>query len=195
MTTSSIEIPFALGVQVWHAAPISTEEVELCPECLGTKKIRIVQPNGDEFEQGCAACYIEYGMPCGQRRIHRCKFYPREYTPTGVERIDDQDGVTYKNWPSGTGGGSLVCSRRLRATKEACEVLCAEMTAASRVEEDKRHEVCLRISKEKYAWSLNYWRSQRADHVRQIELIDMRMKQIKESKMHLKMNETEAKHE
>jgi len=62
---SSIEIPFAIGQQVWHVGSGYRQEWIECPECAGTKAITMIQGNGVQVSLACAACSAGYEPPRG----------------------------------------------------------------------------------------------------------------------------------
>lgn len=185
---NSIEIPFALGVEVWYARPHSFNEYAPCEECLGSKVCTMVLGNGEQYEMECRGCWPGgCEVSTGRKTTRRVERYPSKYTPKCVTEITEKE-TSYTNAGEGATSYQIVRSTELFSTEEECAAFCVIDNAKTRAEEDRRNTYCLQENKKQHSWSVHYWRSQRANYVRQIELIDLRMKQIKDSKMHLKIN-------
>ena len=181
MGEASIPIPFATGEVVWWPGNIPRQEQIVCPVCSGKRVVTLVQGDGAEYEIECSACGLGFEEPRGFMLEWVYDFKPTCFCCSSVEVRGDE--VNYRE-----AGGRFASSKDLYRTEEECAVRCAEKTRESAEERERRGFNILGSAKEKMAWSLYYWLHKRADHVRQIEWIDRRVRLIKDRKMHLKAN-------
>ena len=174
MTT--IELPFALGVTVWHAAHYLECSWVECPECLGTRKLKVTLANGEEYELECRGCQDGYEPARGKikRTRYRCK--PLPFTPQRF-RIEGDD-IWYSESSPEANAYSNTPSADLFVDRDACVVRCDERNAELNKQESARELQNLMHKRKDYAWSVHYWRGQLADKRKEIERIEARLVEI-----------------
>ena len=178
MSNKNIELPFALGETVWHAAHRADRTWVECPECLGTKTIKVTLATGEEYELGCAACSRGYEPSSGKVEKTEHRFKPTLFTP---QRFSiDSDGVRYSESIPDATAYAHVSSNDLFVSEEACAARCSEENKRLDKEWAERELQNLMSKRKDYAWSVHYWRRQLADKRKDIERIEQRLVQIKE---------------
>lgn len=154
MEQASIPIPFAIGEQLWHAAPDPDAQWEVCDTCFGKLKITMVLGNGEEHVLSCAACTLGYGQPSGRIQTHRIRYAPKKFVPTKVSMSGDEFHYSQDDT------GQFAYATTLTRDHSECQVMCDELNAKHAAEEHGR-VVSNRTSKRRdMAWSVGYWRGQ-----------------------------------
>lgn len=154
MNNATIAIPFAIGEELWHAAPDPAAQWEVCDTCFGKLKITMVLGNGEEHTLDCAACTLGYGQPSGRIQTHRIRYAPKEFIPTKVSMSGDE--FHYYRDES----GQFAYAKDLIRDRAECQVMCDELNEKHAAEEHGR-TVHNRTSKRRdMAWSVGYWRGQ-----------------------------------
>lgn len=162
----TIQIPFALDVQIWWTGNGHREEWIECPECAGTKAIEMIKGNGERVSLDCALCGPGYDAPRGVIRKHIYEHEPTPFTPRRV-RVDGDDFMYSESPPSASCYGS-VDDKHLFATREECQTKCDEMNAARAKADDERliHEI--RSKRKSLAFSASYWQGQVRDYEKRL---------------------------
>lgn len=167
MSEPTIVLPFAPDAEVWHIGPSYSETYVPCPECAGTRHVTLVLGNGEQHKMPCQACSRGLERPAG-RVYHRTAGHrPTKVRLEGLHEY--RDGVaTYLT-------DNKVCilhSAELFATEAECQALCDERNKA--VEEALRSTelAVLTQHREHMAFSVTYWRRQRAETIRRLERIE-----------------------
>lgn len=116
---------FKVGQTVWMPKPTSTQKSMPCPDCLGTRKWKVITPAGSELEAECLRC-CGYSFRDNIKPLTYAEFTPSVQTLTicGMEVSTDpfygtDDRVQYRcaeTW--GNGGGTLYRESQLHAYEE-----------------------------------------------------------------------------
>ena len=149
----TIEIPFAVGEEAWWIGNYSKEETIVCPECLGTKVLKVIQGNGKEFNLDCACCSRGYEAPSGC--ISQTVYYHKpEKIKLGA--VDMSCG----EFRYDIGNGWSIYAKDIYKTEAECLDACIK---ENRVKAAYREEQMLNAIKSKrrdMAWSVHYWQGQ-----------------------------------
>ncbi len=172
--SATIEVPFAEGQEVWWVGNES-EKIRLqCPECLGTKIIRMVQATGQEFELACAYCAPGFDEPRGYISKWRWGFTPTPRTLGPLTSVDSYgaNGETrYRYGP--------LSSEDIFPTEAECLAAC-ESRNAERVKQQEEQALANLASKRRdLTWSVHYWQGQRARLRKDLERIEIRLGECK----------------
>lgn len=153
----TLEIPFALGSEVWWIGPAWRREQMTCPECLGQRRIKVVLPNGEEYLLACEACPGQWNQPSGLVSVTHHEYVPRRITLDRVESIDMtvDRRVAYR-----TANGTLVYSHDLYRDEGECRAACEARNAEMDAEDERRTIARMLHGRERLAWSSHYWRGQ-----------------------------------
>lgn len=171
--SASIEIPFAIGTILWWTGNGYHSKTITCPECCGTKLVKLTLGNGEQYEIDCGGCWVGCDPPRGFIEINYTKYEPRHFECVSVEAAG-ADGFRYRDH-----FGNSVKVADLFTDENACAAECVRM--------NERHEIYSldgqirnrsESARKKCAWSVHYWRRQRADLVKQIARIDERLRAI-----------------
>lgn len=171
--SASIEIPYAIGTVLWWPGNGYQEKTIVCPECVGAKVVTLTLGNGESYGVACACCGVGFDPPTGHVTIRYTEHAPQRFECATVEAAGNE-GFRYRD----TLGHSALVSD-LFVDRAQCLAVCAER--------NERHALYLfegqiRVrtddARRKLAWSVHYWRRQRAEHVKDIEYIDARLRAI-----------------
>jgi len=155
--SGQLEIPFPIGAKVWWSGPKYEETYETCPDCAGTRTIRMALGCGDVVELACATCTCGFDPPRGVVKKTICGYGPREVDLGNVEIYRDE--VRY------TAAGYTIDARELFTDRAMCEVRCEELRAAKQKDEDRMFLARHKSKRHDMASSVRYWR----DQVRRLE--------------------------
>ena len=164
MATATIEIPFAVGQELWWIGNGHRTETIVCPDCAGSRAITMILGNGDQVSLECRCCQLGYDQPRGV--VERTYFghEPIRFIPKRVSCEGDR--IYYSK---SVGACSRVHSSELYATESECQQRCdelnntateAELVRSMHVRESKRRDM---------AWSASYWRGQVKDLEQKLE--------------------------
>lgn len=158
------------GRTAWIARPIPKHEVVKCPDCLGARRATVTLGNGKVFAINCELCARHPGTV--QQSTYRsepveveCKLY--EIRPGEEPRYTTIEG-------------GLLPESRIFETREEAQVEADRKTEEFKEKERSRLLHNINQGRERYAWSVHYWRRQRAERVKEIARIDERIQEIKE---------------
>jgi hypothetical protein len=173
---TTIELPFSLGVTVWHAAYGYESWWIECPECLGTKKVKVSLATGEEYELECRCCQEGYEPSRGKIQTGQSRFTPTLFTP-GRFRIEGAE-VWYSESSPDASSYSSVSADVLFLDKAACAARCDEENAKHDKERAEQALRNLMHKRKDYAWSVHYWRGQLKQKRRDVELIEARLVEV-----------------
>lgn len=173
MSNKSIELPFALGETVWHAGFEANDSYITCPECLGTRVVTLLLANDESYSLDCACCGVGFDGPRGVVKAFSHDRRPRPFTPHRVRM--DGDEFTYSESDPSANCYSSAYAKDLFATLEECQAHCEVLNAEQRAYQEKQ-ALNHRMSKRRdMAWSVHYWRSERARLVKDLERLEVRL--------------------
>ncbi len=151
----SLEIPFAIGQQVWWIGNGHREQLVTCPECAGTKAITMILGNGEQVSLYCENCRLGYDPPTGQVKRTYYEHSPTRFTPLRVG-VDGSEIRYSESGPDSTCYSSAY-AKDLFATQEECQVRCDVLNAEKTQEETDRAWQVLLQNRKKMASSVGYW--------------------------------------
>jgi hypothetical protein len=133
---------FRKGQRVYHATTNSETETLPCPDCLGSRRWRVITPAGSELEAECQRCgnYGWSDLPSLKRITWKPYVSP---LTIGSIRIDtaahrDDSPVSYMCEETGVGSGNVYYEKQLFAThEEATAHATTEAAARVQVEDAK----------------------------------------------------------
>lgn len=164
---NTIQIPFALGVQIWWTGNNHRETWVECPECAGTKVIEMIKGNGERVSLDCELCGPGYEHPRGRVRRTIYEYRPTPFLPLRV-RIDG-DQFSYSESPPDANCYGSVYSTHLFATREECQIKCDEMNAEHAKADEERLIHQIKSKRKRLAFSASYWRGQIREFEKNIE--------------------------
>lgn len=138
MTSASLPTPkFAICDVVYWPTTETVREPVPCPDCLGTRRWKVITPAGTEMEAECQRC-TGFGRIADLPRPERIVSKPfvrrltiGKITASTHASYGDRDRVEYMCSETGIGSGSIYQESQLFATE-------AEAMAAATAEADKR---------------------------------------------------------
>lgn len=138
MTVQSLPTPkFSIGDVVYWPTTETTKEPMPCPDCLGTRRWKVITPAGTEMEAECQRC-SRFGSIADLPRPERLVSKPSvrrltigKITASTHASYGDRDRVEYMCSETGIGSGSIYQESQLFSTE-------AEAMAAATAEADKR---------------------------------------------------------
>jgi hypothetical protein len=104
---------YQIGDRVLVAHWTTDEVREVCPDCGGTRKVKVVLASGEELEARCQHCSVGF-QSAGY--VTRSVYVPRVWHGTvGSIKIDthDEDPVRYMLEETGVGTGSIHSEKNL----------------------------------------------------------------------------------
>lgn len=134
---SGLPIPkYSIGDTVYLPTTETTVEPVPCPDCLGTKKWKVVTPAGTEMEAECQRC-TGYGriadLPKPERRVEKAgtrRLTIGQITASTRPDYNGSDRVRYMCNETGIGSGSVYNESNLYPTEE--EALAAAFEEAAK---------------------------------------------------------------
>lgn len=179
-TNDTIALPFAIGVQIWHAGTEPREGWVMCPECAGTKVVTLTLGNGEQHSLDCANCSAGMDPPRGKVCTQRYDFSPVPFIPARV-RVDG-DEFSYSESGPDAGCYSSIDSKNLFARREDCVVACARLSAEHKQQLAEYEIRNLAGRRRNLAWSVHYWGSQVKRLERDLVVARERLARCKEKK-------------
>lgn len=147
---------FSIGDTVWRAHADRTEKWVTCPDCFGTKTLRVVLGDGTEHTMDCAGCAAGYNPPRGG--VQSYDFTPRATNDVITEIRLGPGGVEY------TFGGWIFKESDVFPTYEEAMARAAELII-EREAEEKAAFLRKTNPNRSWAWHVHYHR----DNIRQAE--------------------------
>ena len=178
--SAEIKIPFELGVQIWWVGHGHQEKWITCPECVGSKKLRVIQGNGQEFEIDCAACTLGYEPPSGKIKQIVYRHVPTPYTPRRVIGFEANGIVNYTDAPEGATCYSYIHSNDMFQNETDCLVACEQRNVEREKWQAENLLSNLKSKKRDLAWSVHYWGRKLRDLERDLELTRTRLTECKD---------------
>ena len=177
---TEIKLPLPLGVTLWHASHGAGEEWITCPECLGTKELKLTLANGEEYMVDCRCCQSGYEAPLGLIRRYRYDFKP---VPFIARRWGtDGDKFWFSEQSPHANCWTRVDQDDLFTDETACRARCDQRNAELATQQEEQQYNRLMSKRKDLAWSVHYWRSQLARHRRDAELVEKRLRECQERK-------------
>lgn len=150
--SGQIEIPFAVGTEVWWCGPQYEEKYEPCPDCAGNKRVHLVLGCGDVVVLACPTCSVGYDPPRGVVKKTVCGYAPRRVKLEAVEIYHGE--VRY------SGGGYCLDLANLFEDVNACGARCEELRAEAQAQEDRMFDARHKSRRRDATTSARYWREQ-----------------------------------
>jgi len=136
---------FAMGDVVFYPSIGTKVEALPCPDCLGTRRWKVVTPAGVEMETECQRC-MGWGRPADLPKPERQVAYPVVSRLT-VGKIEvtthpwaGSDHVRYMANETGVGSGSIYDESKLCASEEAANAVAQAMADQWTLELAKKPE-------------------------------------------------------
>ncbi len=178
--TNTIELPFAIGEQVWWAGRGHDTVRITCPECDGTKAIDMIKGNGERVMLDCGLCAPGYEQPKGwiSQHVYNCK--PTPFTP---RRWDKSCGeFTFSEADPDSNCFSYTYAKDLFRDRDECQRRCDELNRE--YAENQEHLMLANIgSKRKsLAFSATYWAQEVARKEKELAAAKTRLSRCKKPK-------------
>lgn len=158
---------FEIGDTVFNASYEWAEKFVTCPDCLGSKHVKVVLGDGTEITIECGGCDPGgYNGSTGTIRQYDYQTRINQHTVTGVRL--SSDGVEYDLDHYGAGVYYTGTSKNTFATKEEALAAGEAQKAEHEAEENKRFMAKTKDGKS-WAWNATYHRRCIKDLERQIE--------------------------
>ena len=151
---NSIEIPFAVGEQVYWIGYFGREEARECPECCGTKFLTMIQGNGVQVRIDCACCSRGFDGPIGVVKVQVLEHKPTPVT-LGEVRVD---GKKFSYGINDRGGS--VDSDVLFRLEADCLACCEKKNSENAKYREEQAISHLKSKRREMAWSVHYWQGQ-----------------------------------
>jgi hypothetical protein len=140
---------FNIGDTVFHANYSMGEQWVTCPDCFGTKTLKVILGDGTEYVIDCAGCSHGCTPPSGQVKRYAHSSFIEEVVISGVQQTDK--GYEYRSYYH------ILSGENVFATREEAEARAAELITIKDQEEQERLQ-----RKEKdtrsWAWHVHYHR-------------------------------------
>jgi hypothetical protein len=159
---------FALGDKVFKANYGRHEKWVVCPDCFGSKHVKVVLGDGTEIVIECGGCDPGgYQPSTGRIRQYEYSTEVKEYTVTGIS-TGARDGVRYElnNFGGGsyyTGDGDEVFGTREEAYADG------EKKRLEHESEENKRWMAKTKNHRSWSWNATYHRNCIKDLERQIE--------------------------
>lgn len=147
-----------------------------CPECLGTRTMRVILATGDEHTIDCACCERGYEGSPGKILTWQAQANVEAVVIAGVESHMDGETlkVRYHYSPN-----YIVDACNVFATHDEAMVRAEELSAAHNAEQAKRVR-CKEKDTRKWAWNVSYHRKEIREAHRKIEYHTAKLNAAKE---------------
>jgi hypothetical protein len=140
MKLADVDFPlpkYRTGQTVYRASVSHETEMLPCPDCLGTRKWKVLTPAGAELSTDCIRC-CSHGEIRGVPSLRRAIWKPQVQSLTiGAIEIragyGDRDAVSYMAVETGIGSGSVYRERELHADEESARAAAAAEAEAKNV--------------------------------------------------------------
>lgn len=174
------EPKFKIGDTLYIATFNSTDNYIICPDCGGTKTLRVILWDGTEYIIDCQGCSAGYDPPIGYIRTYKRIPKVEVVTLSGME-INQNSPIEYRvRWSS-------YCYRTLKEDELFVLKEDAEAKAVVTAKELEEKELAEIEQKEKptrsWAWHVHYHRKQIRDAE---ETIARATDQLNVAKRHIK---------
>jgi len=173
----SIEIPFAIGEEVWCARPGGQEDRVTCPDCAGNLKHVLTAGNGESVELECRSCALSFESPRGwiMRRVPG--WYPERFTCRRIVGWGNE--MRYSDSLPDATVYSCMDVDHLFRDRADCDAFCTKMTEQQREHMEEQSIRHLASKRKDLAWSYTYWTRQIKSTERDLERIRARLVKCK----------------
>jgi predicted RNA-binding Zn-ribbon protein involved in translation (DUF1610 family) len=141
---------YNIGDEVWWATSGSRQVWETCPDCGGTKYIRLIMFDNTEHQIECKNCGPGYNPPCGRVSFYEYQAETKKGTISGVE-INYKGEVEYK-LKKGDNSCYCVLESDLFSTEQEAETHAQELVKKHNEEERNR---IFKKEKDTRTWAYN----------------------------------------
>jgi hypothetical protein len=179
--THTIELPFAIGEQIWWAGDGFRQEWVTCPECAGTRVIEMIQGNGERVALDCECCRSGYEPSRGVVVRTRYEFKPVPFTPQRWRCDGDEFG--FSESPPDAAHYTIVYAKDLFKDRDECLKRCAEKNAEHAAEDERRFMANLSSKRRSMAFSAHYWRGQVEKLRKELAMAEARLARCKQPKV------------
>lgn len=157
---------FNIGDKVFTANYGKHEKLVTCPDCLGSKRVKVVLGDGTEVLIGCGGCDPGgYEPSTGYIRQYDCFVKSEQHTVTGVKVTKDAVEYDLDNFGSGsyyTGNNLTVFATELEA------LACGELDRRNYEDEENKRLMAKTKDHKSWAWNSSYHRKCIKDLERQL---------------------------
>jgi hypothetical protein len=148
---------YNIGDQVWRCSWDSEKVSETCPECGGTKHLRVILWDGTEHTIACEGCKEGYYGPSGTvyRYERQPKAEPCEVTGVEIQTYKDPAIVEYRV----TQFGSTYCTEEYRVFDNEIDALAKARAVCDEQNEADRQRVRQKAKDHRsWSWHVHYHR-------------------------------------
>lgn len=176
-----IELPFAIGEQVWSVGSGHDEVRVTCPECDGTKAIEMVKGNGERVTLDCGLCAPGYERPRGwiTQHVYNCK--PTPFTPRQWDKSCGEFTFSESN-PDAT-CFSYAYAKDLFRDRDECQRRCDELNMEYTENQERMTLANISSKRESLAFSATYWAHEVARKRKELALAEARLARCKKPKV------------
>lgn len=147
---------FNIGDVVYLAQAGQESIWVICPECMGSGRLRVILGDDSEVSIACVCCDRGYEGSPGKLQTYAFRSETHETTITGIDS-EMHDGALRTHYKFG--GCHFTEDKNIFATRADALIRAAELIQEHEIEEAKR----LRYKEKKHktwAWNVRYWRSE-----------------------------------
>lgn len=154
--SASLQIPFAIGEELWCIGDGARYEFITCRECAGTRVIEMIKGNGERVSLDCGECMHCYDPPHpGRERISIYEHKPARFIPQRIGMSGDE--FTYSESPPTASCYRSRYAKDLFRSFEDCEQRCKELNEQRAAEDERRRIANLSSRRKSLAFSASYW--------------------------------------
>jgi hypothetical protein len=170
----TLEIPFALGEEVWTPSYDHAETWIECPECAGTKALMLIKGNGEQQSLDCNYCQSGYDPPRGRVTRTDYRSVPQRFICRRVVGFDGTDINYSESNPEAT-CYTYRSSKDLFRNELDCAERCDVLNVECALNDKKRAIANLESKRGKLAHSSHYWSRKVADLKRDLIAAEARL--------------------
>ncbi len=152
---------FNIGDIIWHASCRGTDKWITCPDCFGTKTLKVILGDGTELVIPCAGCACGFDPPRGVVKTYDYGPRVEQVEITGVEMSATETKYRSSGW--------IFKDDDVFATKEEAEARCVELVA-QRVQEEADRLHLKEKDHRSWAWHVHYHRDEIRRKQKEIEM-------------------------
>jgi hypothetical protein len=146
---------FNIGDVVYQAQAGQEQIWVMCPECLGSGRLRVILGDDSEVSIACVCCERGYEGSPGKRHSYAFMARATAHKVTGVEAQQREDGLRVRY----SFGYYSSESENVFATREEALTRALQLVTEHEAEEKKR----LGFKEKQYktwSWNVSYWRGE-----------------------------------
>jgi hypothetical protein len=160
------QVMFNIGDEVFHAHCEMRDKWITCPDCFGTKTLKVILGDGTELVIPCAGCGPGYEPPRGVVKTYERSPGVEVFTISGIEITRER--IKYH------ASSRILNSENVFATKEEAQARSLELAALYEKEEAARLQRKERDT-HSWAWHVHYHRSKIRNAKKEIELSEEKL--------------------